>query len=780
MFKKTAPSEFALKTVPQVLIPRPIDEAVRQKALESLNILDTAPEERLDLITRMAQELFGVETCAISLIDNDRQWFKSRIGLAVEETSRSVAFCDHTIRQYDTMVIPDAHVDSRFQTNPLVTGDPHIRFYAGYPIEVANGQPIGAFCIIDPKPRILTEKEKDLLRDLALIAQNELAAIVAASSDPVSSFTLDGIITSWNLGAERLFGYTADEMIGQSYLAFVPSERAVESAELREKATRGQSILNYESVRVRKDGRAVPVSLTISPTYDQTGAVKGVSVLYRDMTELKKLETRNTLLASIVADSNDAIMSESLDGVITSWNPAAERIYGYSAEEMIGQTFSNLIPSQNRQQENQLWATIHDGHLVKDLETVRIRKNGSAFPASLTMSPILDLTGAIIGTSTIVRDLTDRKMAEQNRSSQFTRSLLEASLDALTTISPAGKITDVNDATIKITGVGREALIGTDFPSYFTEPDKARAIAKQVVTAGSVTNYPLTVRHTNGKLTDILFSASMYKDVDGNVIGLFGSGRDMTEFNKKEQQVRDLKEMNELRNEFVAVVTHDQRSPMTSISGYAHLLIDMWDTTSDDEKIEYLRVIARNTENLAHFVEDALQVARIESGGYTYEIKPFDLRSLVQRALGEADGSNVDRRFEFTTSGDIDLVLGDEDRQWQVLTNLLSNAVKFSPAEEPITVGLSRNGDAIQVAITDRGIGIATDDIVKLFQKFGRVSQSGGGNVPGNGLGLYICKTLVEAQGGRIWCESSPGRGSTFFFTIPVSPSTQEAYFATA
>jgi anti-sigma regulatory factor (Ser/Thr protein kinase) len=175
IIKKILPTGSDFSPVPQLSLVRPINEKARQHALESLNILDTAPEERLDLITRMTQKLFGVETCTISLIDDDRQWFKSRIGLDVEETPRDQAFCDYTIRQYETMVVPDAHLDSRFQANPLVTGPPKIRFYAGFPIEVGDGQPIGTLCIFDPNPRILTEPEKALLRDLAMIAQNELA-----------------------------------------------------------------------------------------------------------------------------------------------------------------------------------------------------------------------------------------------------------------------------------------------------------------------------------------------------------------------------------------------------------------------------------------------------------------------------------------------------------------------------------------------------------------------------------------------------------------------------
>ena len=150
------------------------NEASRQAALDSLNIIDTAPEERFDRITRLAKQLFGVETAAVTLIDHDRQWFKSKIGLERDETPRSDAFCDVTIRESKNFTVPDASQDSRFLNNPLVTGDPNIRFYAGYPLETPNGERVGALCIFDPHPRVLTEAEELQLRDLALWVQNEM------------------------------------------------------------------------------------------------------------------------------------------------------------------------------------------------------------------------------------------------------------------------------------------------------------------------------------------------------------------------------------------------------------------------------------------------------------------------------------------------------------------------------------------------------------------------------------------------------------------------------
>lgn len=174
--KKTGSPEIKIDLEGKVSHPRFIDEATRQHALESLYILDTPPEERFDMITRLTQRLFGVETCTISLIDGDRQWFKSRIGIDDAETPRNVAFCDYTIRQFDAMVVPDAREDDRFKDNPLVTGDPNIRFYAGYPLEIGDHQAIGTLCIFDPKPRVLTDAEKGLLKELALCVQNELLA----------------------------------------------------------------------------------------------------------------------------------------------------------------------------------------------------------------------------------------------------------------------------------------------------------------------------------------------------------------------------------------------------------------------------------------------------------------------------------------------------------------------------------------------------------------------------------------------------------------------------
>ncbi len=239
--------------------------------------------------------------------------------------------------------------------------------------------------------------------------------------------------------------------------------------------------------------------------------------------------------AAIVQSSEDAIISENLDGTITSWNPAAEKMFGYSEKEALGKAMSIIGTSDRLDEFKEIISKIKKGLTVERLETQRRSKEGKIIDVAVTVSPIRDETEKLIGLSIIDRDITYQKQA-----SQYARSLIEASLDPLVTISLDGKITDVNEATIKVTGVSREDLIGTDFSSYFTEPEKAREGYQLVFSRGTVTDYPLTIRHANGKLMDVLYNASIYKDVADNVLGVFAAARDVTAQKQASQYARSL------------------------------------------------------------------------------------------------------------------------------------------------------------------------------------------------------------------------------------------------
>ncbi|MBI4310861.1 MAG: PAS domain S-box protein, partial [Chloroflexi bacterium] len=270
---------------------------------------------------------------------------------------------------------------------------------------------------------------------------------------------------------------------------------------------------------------------------DEEGTLIGLSVIDRDIRSQKQASQYAQSLAAIVQSSEDAIIGKDLDGVVTSWNPAAEKMFGHTEKEAVGRSISMISVKGDLGlgEYKEVIEKVRSGIKVERYETQRRRKDGTLVDVSVTMSPVRDEKGIVVGLSAIERDITSQKQA-----SQYARSLIEASLDPLVTISPDGKITDVNEATIKVTGISRERLIGTDFSNYFTEPGKAREGYQLVFSKGTVTDYPLTIRHNDGRLTDVLYNASVYKDVTGSVLGVFAAARDVTSQKQASQYARSL------------------------------------------------------------------------------------------------------------------------------------------------------------------------------------------------------------------------------------------------
>ena len=350
-----------------------------------------------------------------------------------------------------------------------------------------------------------------------------MAAMVEFSGEAIIGGRLDGTITSWNPAAERLFGYSCKEIIGKSVRLLVPDDRVGESGTILEAIRQGRLVHNFETLRVRKNGSAFPAVLTVSPIHRSDGSVVAVEGVIRDVTQQKRAFEAAQRIAAIVEGSDDAIIGITLKGIITSWNPGAERMFGYYGSEIIGQPGDRLVPQALLAEVTAVVARIEAGQSVQRVESTRARKDGTVFPVSLTFSPIRDEDGTVVGASVICRDMT-----EKERSARYARSLIEAALDPMVTISPDGRIDDVNQATVKIIGLPREAIIGSEYAQYVTEPEKALGFFQQVFEQGSVSDFPLTVRHRNGTLTDVLCNATVYRDMGGKVLGVFAAGRDVT------------------------------------------------------------------------------------------------------------------------------------------------------------------------------------------------------------------------------------------------------------
>jgi PAS domain S-box-containing protein len=250
-------------------------------------------------------------------------------------------------------------------------------------------------------------------------AAARLAAIVEASGDAIVGLTLDGVVTAWNSAAERMYGYSAAEAIGQPGSLIVPPDRAGELTQALEQVRAGRPVARLDTVRRRKDGSPISIALSLSPIRDARGHVSGASAIARDIGEEQRLDEARARLAAIVDSSDDAIVSKTLEGVILSWNRAAERLFGYTAAEAVGQTIYIIIPPERRAEEEMVLGRLRTGDMVDHFETVRRRKDGTLVEVSLTVSPVRDSRGRVIGASKIARDITQRKRVERERAAMF-------------------------------------------------------------------------------------------------------------------------------------------------------------------------------------------------------------------------------------------------------------------------------------------------------------------------------------------------------------------------
>lgn len=390
---------------------------------------------------------------------------------------------------------------------------------------------------------------------------------------------------------------------------------------------------------------------------------------------------------------------------------------------------------------------------------------------------------------------------KDNHESQYPRSLIEASPDPLFTISPEGKITDVNNASINLTDVTREKLIGTNFIKYFTDQDKARDMYMQVFAKSFVFDYPLTIH--DGKLTDVLFNGSVYKDENDKVLGAIVVARDITNKKRIEAELIEAKENAELTTEiaekakikaenatkiaeeavrskqrFLSNMSHEIRTPMNAIIGFTKVLLKTVITTKQKE---YLTAIKTSGDALTILINDILDLAKVEAGKMHYEQVPFKMAASITVMTYLFETKIQERNLKLITKYDSkipQILIGDPIRLQQIVLNLLSNAVKFT-TEGSITVGVKLlNEDqekvTLEFSITDTGIGIEENKIEQIFDNFQQATGETSRLYGGTGLGLAIAKQLVETQGGAMSVLSKPGVGSTFSFSLPFQKTKTE------
>jgi PAS domain S-box-containing protein len=631
----------------------------------------------------------------------------------------------------------------------------------------------------------------------------------------------NGVIQIFNVGAERMLGYTAVEVMNKVTPADISDPQEVIarakalSVELDTpiapgfealvfKASRGIEDI-YELTYIRKDGSRFPAVVSVTALRDAQDAIIGYLLIGTDNSARKLAEEAllkaGALQSAIFNSANFSSIATDAKGVIQIFNVGAERMLGYVASEVMNRiTPADISDPQEliaraKALSAELATPIAPGFEalvfkasrgIEDIyELTYIRKDGSRFPAVVSVTALRDAQDAIIGYLLIGTDNTARKeieadqkqLAQSLRDHQFyTRSLFESNIDALMTTDPSGIITDVNKQMEALTDCTRDELIGAPFKSYFTDPEVAELSIKQVLIEKKVTNYELTARSRDGEETVVSFNATTFYDRNRKLQGVFAAARDITERKRLDQVLQEknvelesakfvAEKASQAKSAFLANMSHEIRTPLNAVLGLAQ--IGMRDAIGSPVGDTFGRITEAG-EHLLGVINDILDVSKIDASKLKVEKTPFALHAMLDGVLSFVTGRAEVKGLavSVTLAADLpDWVEGDGLRLAQILTNLLSNAIKFT-GNGLVTVDVQREGDATQFKITDTGIGMNVEQMSRLFQPFEQADTSTTRTYGGTGLGLYISMDLARLMGGNISVESRLGYGSTFLLHL--------------
>jgi PAS domain S-box-containing protein len=540
-----------------------------------------------------------------------------------------------------------------------------------------------------------------------------------------------------------------------------------------------------------KDGSYYWVDTTIVPFLDQHGKPRQYVAIRADITERKRAEGAAAQLSAIVASSDDAIIGKDLRGIVTSWNAGAETLFGYRADEMVGQPITRLIPAGRLQEEADILSRVKVGQSVKHFDTERLRNDGSSVAISVTVSPIKDSTGKIVGASKVARDITESKRAEAARreSEARYRTLFEYAPDGIVISNPEGYYIDANATMCRMLGYTHDEMVGLHAADIVAKAEIEHIdAALSEIKGESDHQREWQFRRKDGSF----FAAEVIATLmpDGNLLGMI---RDITERKRVEKELRESHENLErnvaertaqlqsakeraeaagrAKSEFMASMSHELRTPLNGIIGFSEFLVDGKPGALNTKQKEYLQDILSSGRHLLQLINDVLDLAKVEAGKIELIPELFPLR----KAVGEvcAVASPIAQKKQIQVGVFIAPELGevtlDQMRFKQVVYNLLSNALKFTDRGGNVDIRCAANGlSSFTLAVKDTGIGIKEEDLKRLFKEFEQIESGAARRYEGTGLGLALTRKIVEMQGGCINVTSEVGQGTTFTVVLPL------------
>jgi two-component system, cell cycle sensor histidine kinase and response regulator CckA len=604
-----------------------------------------------------------------------------------------------------------------------------------------------------------------------------LAAIVESSQDAIIGKDLNCRITSWNRGAELMYGYSASEAVGQHISILAPAGRSHEIQKIVEELETGCPIENFETIRMAKNGRLIHVSLTVSPVLDSDRTIIGASSIARDITAQKLAEEalRRASETSIYA-SPVPIIAVDTESRVTMWNPAAEALFGWNEDEVISQPIP-IIPDHLRAEAAAMHSRLLAGETLRGIEVLRRKRNGSLVTISLSAAPIRDASRRVKGILGFMADITEQKCSEEalRKAEEKYRTIFENTVEGIYQTTPDGKYISANPALARMLGFDSpEELVNTrgDIRTQeYVKPEMHAEFTKTLEEHGIAQNFEYEVYRKDGKIIWVSENARIVRDSRGRTLYFEGTVEDISGRRELEQQLRQMQKI-EAVGRLAGGVAHDFNNILMAISSYAELL----DKKLPDEATRrYVGEIVKATERGSSLTEGLLTFSRKQ----VLSLKVLDLNTLIVeqiKMLKRLIPENIE--LQFIAGGDIGRVRADPSQVQQVLMNLIINARDAMPGRGRLTIETgnaeldaadchfseqSKGGKYVMVAVSDNGCGMSAETKSHVFEPFFTTKEQG----KGTGLGLAIVFGIVKQSAGHIFVQSEPGMGTTFKIYFP-------------
>lgn len=757
-------------------------------------------DEVLNLIAQNAAQLVEARVCVLLLADNEGR-LRVRAACGADPDliqSFSGQMVEDVIKQLRTAL--SIGNDETMVSLPIIAKQSLIGM-----LVIAREQPLSAdeqwelsaladqaaIALRNARLYEMEAAEVARVRDVSQIALLRLAAIVESSDDAIVSKDLNGIINTWNQGAERILGFTAAEVIGQPVTILIPPDRRQEETEILERIRRGERIEHFETVRRRKDGGLINVSLTVSPIRNEDGKVIGASKIARDITQSKEAQERLRRALdfdeTVMLSMGEGLYTVDSEGRVTFMNPAAQRTLGWTLDEIIGRRMHDVIhhsrpdgtPFPSEQCEG--LQVLREGRTMSEFQDVFIRKDGTFFDVVYSSSPLRS-EGEINGLVVVFRDITERNRAEEEI--RFQAHLLDAVEQAVIATDLNGTVIFWNSFAETLYGWSAAEALGANILDLTPAPalrDQAAEILA-CLQAGQSWSGEFEVQRRDGTFFPALINDSPILDARGKLIGIVGLSTDNTLRRRAEQERENLlkrereartqaEDANRLKDEFLATLSHELRNPLNVVIGYSEILRRSNENQKHEFVVKAAETIRRNALAQARLVSDLLDLSRLQMGKLSLDRQPVSLSTVITEAVETVSAGLLAKGITLLVDLDPEILVveGDSIRLGQIAWNLLNNAVKFTPASGEIKVTLAQEGDDAKLVVADSGQGIAPEFLPHVFEIFRQADASSSRRQGGMGIGLALVKQLTELHDGRVEADSAGAdRGARFTVWIPL------------